>query len=117
MTREIIEETTDGGLPCTPRSRSFRAGDAVHHAPSGEDWLLATDEENGKVQACGWPESMAEAKDCQLLEPASDSKRLDMLKTWAAESKGYEHERDSRTRAARRQLSSENNAISNSHAD
>lgn len=95
-------------VSATPCSRSFRAGDTVHHTPSGEDWLLATDEENGKVQACGWPESMAEAKDCQLLEPASDSERLDMLKTWAAEGKGYEHERDSRTRAARRQISSPN---------
>ena len=99
------------GSGASPCSRSFRAGDTVHHAPSGEDWLLATDEENGKVQACGWPESIAEAKDCQLLEPASDSERLDMLKTWAAEGKGYEHERDSRTRAARRQLSSENDQI------
>ena len=63
------------------------------------------------MQACGWPESMAEAKDCQLLEPASDSERLDMLKTWAAEGKGYEHERDSRTRTARRQLSSENDQL------
>jgi len=103
-----IKQPTNKELDTTPCSRSFRAGDTVHHTPSGEDWLLATDEENGKVQACGWPESMDDAKDCKILEPASDSERMDMLKKWAAEGKGYEHERDSRTRAARRQLSSEN---------
>ena len=94
----------DSQIP-PPCSRSFRAADSVRHEPSGEEWLLATDEENGRVQPWGWPESMAEAKDCQLIEPATDQERLDMLKTWAAEGKGYEHERDSRTRAARRQLS------------
>jgi hypothetical protein len=103
MTEE--EFLSGDGSAHAPR---FRAGDAVHHIPSGEDWLLATDEENGRVQACGWPESMADAKDCQLIAPATFRERLDMLKTWAAEGKGYEHERDSRTRAARRQLSSEN---------
>jgi hypothetical protein len=86
----------------------FRAGDIVHHGPSGEDWVLAIDEENGRVQACGWPESMAEAKDCKLKFAASDDHRLVMLTEWAKTGKGHEHERDSRTRAARRQLSSEN---------
>lgn len=51
---------------------------------------------------------MAEAKDCVLQFAADDKERMEMLKTWAAEGRGYEHERDSRTRAARRQLSSEN---------
>ena len=51
---------------------------------------------------------MAEAKDCRLMEAATDEQRLSMLNEWAKTGKGYEHERDSRTRAARRQLSSEN---------
>jgi hypothetical protein len=85
-------------------SPPFRAGDTVQHGPSGEAWILAVDEENGRVQPCGWPESMAEAKDCQLVEPATDQERIDMLNTWAAKGKGGDHERDSRTRAARRQL-------------
>ncbi len=83
---------------------TFRAGDTVHHIPSGENWTLAVDEENGRVQPCGWPESMAEAKDCALIDRSTDAERLKMLHTWAAEGKGHEHERDSRTRAARRQL-------------
>lgn len=88
----------------TVAATKFRAGDEVHHAPSGEDWLLAGDEENGKVQPCGWPESIAEAKDCSLIEAATDEERLAMLNEWAKKGKGYEHERDSRTRTARRQL-------------
>lgn len=92
-----------------PKSpRYFRAGDTVHHKPSSENWILATDEENGRVQACGWPESMASAKDCRLIEAATDDQRLSMLNEWAKTGKGCEHERDSRTRAARRQISSEN---------
>ena len=109
MTPETIEETTDGGLPGTPCSRSlFRAADIVHHAPSGEDRVLAVDEENGRVQPCGWPPTMADAKDCTLTTPATAAHRIAMLEEWATDGKGYEHERDSRTRAARRQLSSEN---------
>lgn len=51
---------------------------------------------------------MAAAKDCRLLEPASDIDRIHALQAWAKEGLGYEHERDHRTRTARRQLSSEN---------
>jgi hypothetical protein len=47
---------------------------------------------------------MAEAKDCILTKAATDDERMSMLKQWAKEGKGYEHERDSRTIAARRQL-------------
>jgi hypothetical protein len=86
----------------------FRAGDEVHHTPSGENWTLAGDEENGKVQPCGWPESMAQAKDCRRLKPATDEERMEMLRSWSEEGKGYEHERDSRTHVARRQLRAEN---------
>jgi hypothetical protein len=39
---------------------------------------------------------------------ADDNERMEMLKTWAAEGRGYEHERDHRTRTARHQISSEN---------
>ena len=103
------KEKAGGGCPFTPCSRSiFRAADIVHHAPSGEDWVLAVDEENGRVQPCGWPPTMADAKDCTLTAPATAEYRIVMLQEWATEGKGYEHERDSRTRTARHQLSSEN---------
>lgn len=90
--------------PAEPVRRPFRAADIVHHTPSGEDWVLAVDEENGRVQPCGWPETMADAKDCTLITLATDEHRIEMLKEWAKAGKGYEHERDSRTRAARWQL-------------
>ena len=96
------------GSAAGPCSRSFRAGDTVHHKPSDEHWWLAVDEENSRVQPCGWPECMAEASDCELIKASTDDERITLLKEWAMEGKGYEHERDSRTRTARRQLASEN---------
>jgi hypothetical protein len=90
-------------------SRSlFRAADIVHHAPSGEDWVLAVDEENGRVQPCGWPPTMADAKDCTLTTPATDAHRREMLLEWGHARHGNDHQGDSRTRTARRQISSEN---------
>ncbi len=74
--------------------------------------MLAVDEENGRVQPCGWPPTMADAKDCTLTTPATAEHRIVMLQEWATEGKGYEHERDSRTRTARRQISSENSICS-----
>lgn len=73
-----------------------------------ETWILANDEENGQVQPCGWPESMANSEDCLLVKRATDEDRVKMLTTWAAKGKGWEHEKDLRTRTARRQLSLEN---------
>lgn len=95
-----------GGQP-QPKAETrptFRAGDTVWHAGSGETWTLAGDEENGRVSPCGWPQSVFPAADCVLVEAAADEERLKMLREWAAFGKGFEHERDSRTSTARRQL-------------
>lgn len=59
---------------------TFRAGDTVDHKPSGERWLLATDEEYGEVLPFGWPESIGKAADCTLVRPASDEERLSVLR-------------------------------------
>lgn len=67
---------------------SFRAGDVVKHHPSGEEWVLACDEENGYVTPAGWPESRAAALDCTLIEAASDESRFEML-TNASRISGY----------------------------
>lgn len=83
---------------------AFRAGDTVWHAGSGETWVLAGDEENGRVSPCGWPESVSPAADCKRITVATDEERLKMLREWAAYGKGADHERDSRTSTARRQL-------------
>ena len=64
--------------------QTFRAGDVVKHGPSGETWVLACDEFSGSVWPCGWPETRANASDCELVTPADDGERLDMLTTVAA---------------------------------
>lgn len=93
------ESCADLGVPPIPK---FRAGDTVYHTPSGEEWILAYDEENGRVSACGWPESMVNAEECALRKSATDEERLTMLNTWANQ-EGSDH----RTRAAKRQLATE----------
>ncbi|HEX4347581.1 MAG TPA: hypothetical protein VHZ73_08410 [Vicinamibacterales bacterium] len=67
---------------------TFRAGDTVKHTPTGEMWILACDQEDNKVLPAGWPESLAKATDCALVEAATDAERLAML-TNAAISGGY----------------------------
>lgn len=64
---------------------SIRAGDAVHHAPSGETWLAATDEDaNGTFYAAGWPCTIGRASDCTVTRSATDEQRLKMLHDCAA---------------------------------
>lgn len=78
---------------------TFRAADCVHHGPSGEDWVLAVDEESGRVMPAGWPESMAEAEDCTLIKAATEAERAEMLTNFAKITN-----RDMRASRARRQL-------------
>lgn len=103
-------ENSSAGGASFPGStvRRFRAGDHVKHAPTGEEWELACDEERGEVMPSGWPMCIAKAEHCTLIEAATDERRTEVLKQWAAEGKGYEHERDWRTIMARRQISSAN---------
>jgi len=95
MNRGCCEETM---------GRLFRAGDIVKHRQTGQTWELAVDEEDGKVMPNGWPESLADAKDCTLVTSGTDEARVENLESWAAKGKGYEHERDLRTSKARRQV-------------
>ena len=97
----ILSEKVEGITSCS--RPLLRAADIVRHDPSGEDWVLAVDEENGRVQPCRWPPTIADAKDCTLSTPATDEQRLVMLADWTDE-----HERDLRTHTARRQISSAN---------
>ncbi len=66
----------------------FRAGDKVKHAPSGETWVLACDQVGDEVHPTGWPESIAQAKDCTLVVAATDEERLDKLKSVADQCAG-----------------------------
>ena len=89
--------TFDPTMNDTPKP--FRAGDHVHHEPSGENWMLGVDEEDGRVMPCGWPATIADAKHCTLIKAATDGERMQMLCVFA---KGGES--DMRACAARRQL-------------
>lgn len=80
--------------------RKYRAGDVVQHIESGEEWLLACDEWDGRVSACGWPESWNRVEEVALITPATDEARLERLREGA---KG----RCSRAAAARRALDAE----------
>lgn len=57
----------------------FRAGDTVHHFPTKENWVLAVDQFGDEVSPLGWPETIAKAADCTILERASDLKRHQQL--------------------------------------
>lgn len=62
---------------------TFRAGDHVHHGPTGEEWVLAfgdLEDGTGRVSPCGWPACLADAKDCTLIEAASDEDHLKTLR-------------------------------------
>jgi hypothetical protein len=62
---------------------TFRAGDHIHHAPTGEDWLLAADERDGRVICCAWPEALGNASDCTLVRAVSDEDHVKVLRAVA----------------------------------
>lgn len=75
-------EHCDGDRPpCTP---AFRAGDKVHHGPTGETWTLSCDQYLDRVIPMGWPETLASAAECTLIEAATDQKRLEILRQVAS---------------------------------
>lgn len=67
-----VERQDDGGY-------IYRAGDIVHHEPSGEDWVVAyVDGED--LAWCGWPDGIARAADCWLKKSCTDEEHLKLLK-------------------------------------
>lgn len=55
------------------RTRTPRAGDYVHHQPSGEDWVVAyADPERDELSWCGWPAGWANLSDCGLTDVCDD---------------------------------------------
>lgn len=56
----------------------YRAGDIVHHDPTGEDWVVAyVDGES--LAWCGWPAGEVRAADCWLKKSCDDAEHLDWL--------------------------------------
>ena len=85
------------------RGSTFRAGDVVAHIPSGERWILATDEADGSVYPMGWPESRAAARDCRLVRSATDAQRYSALGEVASSFRAM-RDGDARVRIAAHQL-------------
>lgn len=57
----------------------IRAGDIVHHEPTGEDWVVAY--VDGEYLAwCGWPEGEAKLSDCWLKKSCTDKEHLKWLR-------------------------------------
>lgn len=56
----------------------FRAGDIVHHEPTGEDWVVAYCE-GEDLAWCGWPDGLAKANDCWLKKSCTDEEHLERL--------------------------------------
>lgn len=82
----------------------FRAGDIVKHLPSGDEWVLAIDQEGDRVSWCGWLEGQARAGDCVLVKAATDEERKLILTEVAMMGNRDNGRPDHRTTAAIRQL-------------
>ena len=71
------------------QTKTFRAGDVVKHLPTGEEWILASVSPTGMdVSPAGWPESLAPASDCELVEAATDEQHRTFLLQVLAGNKG-----------------------------
>lgn len=57
--------------------------DHVHHAPSGEDWVVAY-VRGDRLAWCGWPQGEAALADCTLLLKAKPEARDKLLRELAA---------------------------------
>lgn len=60
-------------------TQPIKTGDTVKHLPTGERWLIAWADER-EVSACGWPETIAQASDCELIKSCSAEESLSLLK-------------------------------------
>lgn len=85
----------------------MKAGDTVHDAITGEDWILAYyDPARDEAAWCGWPEGyVAEAsKRLTVTKPCDEAEEIVMLRRWAAMRSDERGRTDWRTVIARRQL-------------
>lgn len=60
------------------RGVPIRAGDHVHHRPSGEDWVVAY-VDGDYLAPCGWPNGEAKLSDCVLKKSCSDEEHAAIL--------------------------------------
>lgn len=56
--------------------------DHVHHAPTGENWVVAY-VKGDRLAWCGWPEGESALADCTLVRKATDAEREALLRSMA----------------------------------
>lgn len=65
----------------------LRAGDVVHHEPTGEDWTVAY-VDGDRLAWCGWPDGTALLSDCRLKKSSTDEDHVKLLHEIAASGSG-----------------------------
>jgi hypothetical protein len=81
-------------------AKTLRAGDVVRTLREPiEDWVLACDEDRGRIMPAGWPSTIVDACEVELVTAATDEERERMLQDCAAMT-----EPDPRRSLAQRQL-------------
>jgi hypothetical protein len=74
------------------RAARIRTGDAVHHIPSDEHWIVAwADHANGYMAPCGWPTCEAHISDCVLERAATDQECTDLIARLSASGRTDAH--------------------------
>lgn len=56
-------------------------GDHVHHAPSGEDWVVLH-VDGAYLHPAGWPACLADLADCTLIEKGTPEQAEEMRAAW-----------------------------------
>jgi len=73
----------EGPNPMTPPTiDDIDTADHVHHAPSGEDWVVAYVAAD-RLAWCGWPQGQAALADCTLLKKATPGELDKLLREMA----------------------------------
>lgn len=65
-----------------PSGARIDTGDVVFHRPTRETWVVAY-VEGRWLHPCGWPDTMADLRDCLLVERASSAERRRLLRDLA----------------------------------
>jgi hypothetical protein len=75
----MTEETPHSRTETVPHAGCvIRAGDIVHHEPTGEDWVVAY--VDGECLGwCGWPAGEAKLSDCWLKKTCTNEEHLHWL--------------------------------------
>lgn len=57
----------------------IQEGDTARHKPTGEEWyLLGVNKERNRVCVAGWPPTMADLSDCELVKKGSGISKTEL---------------------------------------